>query len=140
MTDYVGRQLLFLNPCGVENSPETHCKYVKECAALGRDSGALICVSKMGYQVAGFLLECSSVEIERRDLDSHLRVNLNLPLVDPKKDEWKSSPLASSNLDSIVNEMIVRGENFSRRAYIDGNAQDPLNFDCSPAAIVADLF
>ena len=139
MTDYIGRALLKINPCGIEGRPSTHCRYVQECSTLGRTSGEFMCLSKMGYQIAGYLKDRSDVETERKDLREFVSSSVGKNVVDPTQKEWTPTKLQTDSVEKITDEIISRGQQLYNRASATGSSRNPLNFNCSVEDIVNDL-
>ena len=139
MTDYIGRALLEINPCGIEGKPSTHCEYVQQCSTLGRNSGEFLCLSKMGYQVAGYLKDGSDVETERKDLGEFVSSSVGKIVVDPTEKDWTPTKFQLDSVGKITDEIISRGQQLYNRALASGSSRNPLNFNCSVEDIVNDL-
>ena len=139
MTDYIGRALEEINPCGIAGRPSSQCKYAPDCAALGRQSGKFLCLPNMAYQVAQYLIKGSPVETERGDLRGHVAGLIGITVIDPKQTPLLRTRLAGADIGKIVDDIISRGQELSNRASGIGSGRDPLNFDCSVEHILADL-
>jgi len=139
MTDYIGRELERINPCGIESQPSTHCKYAEQCVALGEASDGFACLSQMGYQVAKCLIQGGNINTERRNLRNRLTNSADKSVIDPRKVAWAPIRLDKNPLWQVIDEIISRGEEFSQRAISVGSTRNPLDIDCSVDDIIADL-
>lgn len=141
MTDYIGRALQEINPCGIESEPETHCQYAGQCSELGKKTGEFICLSKSAYQLAGFLLERYDMGAEKEDLRGYLEhgVNKGMVKIDPKEEQWNPQPLKQEDIEKTLDIISERGEKLFRSAQATGNERSPINFHVNMEAIAADL-
>jgi hypothetical protein len=127
---------LRLNPCGVEKRPSTYCRYVEECTEFSQSRNGFICLSKMSYQVAEYLLKGSDSETETKDMAVFLRDNSGQLIVDPTLPSWQPKKLTSRDLEKTAAEIVSRGIKISGQVRI---RKDPLDFHCPVEEIVADL-
>ncbi|MCP6727625.1 MAG: hypothetical protein KJI69_06460 [Patescibacteria group bacterium] len=141
MTNHIRRALEEINPCGIEDQQETHCKYIKECANLGRSEKGLICLSYSAYKTAGYILDGSDIETERKDLRKYLEggVARGVKLVDPKKETWSPEKSNLSEIEDALIQITSRAQTMYQEAVNVGNMKDPLNFLAGADAIVRDL-
>lgn len=140
MGRYIERALQEINPCGIENKPQTYCIYVPNCRELGTKTKGFVCISKMAYQVAGFLIGGNGLEEGKKDLTECLKGCIGNKVVDPKEKEWKSTELTLEILGQTVASIYERGKEFYNRARTLGSMRNPVNFDCSVEDIATDLF
>ncbi len=140
MGSYIGEALKRINPCGIRNKPQTYCTHVPNCRELGTKTGEFVCISKMAYQVAEFLIGGNDLEEEKKDLTRYLKEGIGNKVVDPKEKEWKPTELTLEILEQTVASICERGKEFYNRACTLGSMRNPVNFDCSVEDIVADLY
>ena len=138
MTDYIAQALKEINLCGIEGRPKSYCQYVPNCTTLGATAGKFICLSKMAYDVAGYL-EGSDVKTERSDLRDFVQSNIGVNVIDPNDGQWHPEPLKESDIGKFVDMIIHRGQNMRNMAITLGSQRNPINFDCTPEDIAADL-
>ena len=136
----IGKALLEVNPCGVEGRPSTHCRYYdQECSSFRRNSIKFICLSKLGYQVAGYLRKGSDVETERKHLRDFVSSYVGKIVVDPTQKDWTPIELQPGGVDRITEEILSRGQQLYNRVRDIASNRDPMNFYCGVDHIIDDL-
>jgi len=138
MSGYIEDALKEINPCGVENKPQTYCTYVLKCKELGTKTGGFVCISKMAYQVARYLYG-SDIETEKEDVSESLYPQIGRMIVDPNNSKWDPKILEKANMQAIIDQIMVKGENMLNQARSVGSMRNPINFNCSVEDIVHDL-
>ncbi len=140
MTNYARRELPRFDPCGVAGLPETHCRYLRDCTAWSQTVQGYLCLSKMGWEVAKYLLDGSTPAQERKDLGEFVKSGVGkMMFVDPQSDRWKPQQITAKNSADLVTTTIQRGEDYTQRAQARGGRKDPLDFHCKPEDIIRDL-
>lgn len=136
MTDYIRDALFEMNPCGIRDEVETHCKYNRNCAELGN----FLCISQIAYQLAEELSDGAVRHKQKRKLSGFLEKCLGVDLINPENGTLELSRLTKKNLAKISGLIFEKGNSYYKMATRIGNSRNPANFRFPVEEIIKDLY